>query len=893
MTSLNYNMKWIFYKTAEAQRKQRKRKEKIFINRLGLLYAFCWGLGFVLLITSFPVMAQYDLGLKLKTGNYIDVVVNNTNNQVKYQVKDTQSQLDEGRILFERERFAESAHLWEKAAAHFHRQGDFVNEARSLSYLSLAYQHLGEWQKAEKAIDGSLNLLAEEKGQPGLMAVALNTQGSLKLALGKGEEALEIWQKAEHAYTTAGDIEGAIGSKINQAQALQSLGFYRRAQNLLTSVHEQLQRQPDSLLKVQVLQSLGAALQLVGDLQESQEVLKQSLVMSKRFNSADSGNILFNLGNVARDLQQVPLALSYYQQAALKASHPDTQLKAQLNQLSLYTQTSQWAQAQSLLAPIKTQLNSLPPSRTSVYAAINFSRSLSQLAKHKPGESTQYQEAGRILASGIQQAETLGDMRALAYALVSLGKLYFQTQQLPEALKLTQQAQEIAEQIQAFDIAYQAYWQIGRIRKIQGNTKAAISAYTLSVNTLKSLRGDLLAIHPDVQFSFEESVEPIYRELVELLLESNPSQENLKQARETIEALQLAELDNFFREACLEAQPQQIEQLDKTAAVIYPIILSNRLEIILSIPGKPLLSYKTYLPKADIEHSIQQMRQSLNPAYSNSERLRLYQQLYNWLIRPAESQLANNEVKTLVFVLDGFLRNLPMAALHDGNQYLIEKYRLALSPGMQLLQAQRLSKDNMKVITAGLSEARSGFQPLPAVKLEVKQIVSKLESQLLLNETFTSVNLQKAIESKPFSILHLATHAQFSSRADDTFILTWDKKLKVKDLEELIKSRDEDETTPVELLVLSACQTAQGDNRAILGLAGVAVRSRARSTLATLWAVKDESTARFMSEFYKHLKRPATPKAEALRQAQLTFLQDADFSHPFYWGAFVLVGNWL
>jgi CHAT domain-containing protein len=327
--------------------------------------------------------------------------------------------------------------------------------------------------------------------------------------------------------------------------------------------------------------------------------------------------------------------------------------------------------------------------------------------------------------------------------------------------------------------------------------------------------------------------------------------------------------------------------------VIYPIILGDRLEIIVSIPGQVLTSYKTAIPKAEIEQTIKQMRQSLNPAFPKENALSVSQQLYNLLIRPAESQLANSGVKTLAFVLDGSLRNLPMAALYDGKHYLVEKYSLALSPGMQLMQTRSLKSEKLKVITAALTEARQGFKALPAVKSEVTEIQAEISGKVLLNEQFTDANLQTAIKSTPFTVLHLATHGQFSSKLDETFILTWDGKINVKQLSEFLKSRNEADSTPVELMVLSACQTAKGDNRAILGLAGVAVRSGARSTLATLWAVKDDSTAKFMVEFYKNLKKPGISKAEALRQAQLTFIQDADFDHPFYWSPFVLVGNWL
>ncbi|MBD2202636.1 CHAT domain-containing protein [Calothrix sp. FACHB-1219] len=849
----------------------------------------CWGLIIFWLISSnVSALAETNLLWMLKTGKGRFLVGSNRVNQ------DDKSPLEEGKILFEASRFAEAAKLWEMAVTNFQQQGDIINQAWILSYLSLAYQNLGEWQKAEKAINNSLNLLQQNKANASIWAIALNTQGHLQLAQGKAETALKTWQKAEQAYGDAGDRVGEIGSQINQSQALQSLGFYSKARNLVSKILENLQNQPDSLLKVQALHSLGVALQVIGDLQTSEKVLQQSLAISDRLNpNADISQILFSLGNNARDLQQTPVALNYYQQAAAKTNNLRVQVEANLNQLSLYLETLQWQQAQSLLAPIKSQLKKLPPSRTSVYAAVNFARSLVKLETENSKESAQYQEAAQILALGIKQAENLGDMRAKAYALTELGGLYLQTQQLAPALQLTQQAQQLAEGMQAADITYQTYWQIGRIRKIQGDIPAAIAAYKLSLDALNLLRSDLVAISQDVQFSFQEKVEPIYRELVDLLLQPNPSQENLKQARKTIEALQLAELDNFFREACLEGKPQQIDQIDQTAAVIYPIILRDRLSVIVSIPGKPLASYNTFLSQAEIENSIKQMRQSLNRAYANEERLRLYQQLYQWLIRPVESELAKSKVKTLAFVLDGSLRNLPMAAMHDGKQYLIQKYSLALSPGMQLLQARSLKGENLQVMIAGLSEARQGFNALPGVQLELKEITSAVNSQLLLNETFTSVNLRQAIQSKPFSVLHLATHAQFSSSFNETFILTWDKKIPIKDLAELIKSRNEDEASPLELLVLSACQTAKGDNRAILGLAGIAVHSRARSTLATLWAVKDESTAKFMGKFYQQLKQPGISKVEALRTTQIAFLQDADFSHPYYWAPFVLVGNWL
>ena len=138
----------------------------------------------------------------------------------------------------------------------------------------------------------------------------------------------------------------------------------------------------------------------------------------------------------------------------------------------------------------------------------------------------------------------------------------------------------------------------------------------------------------------------------------------------------------------------------------------------------------------------------------------------------------------------------------------------------------------------------------------------------------------------------MATHGQFSSRAEDTFLLTWNDRINVKNLDRLLQNRFTQDT-PIELLILSACQTAAGDDRAALGLAGVAIRSGARSTVATLWSIQDDSTAKLISQFYRELKTPGASKAEALRKAQLSLLQSEEYQHPFYWSAFILLGNWL
>jgi CHAT domain-containing protein len=824
------------------------------------------------------------------------------------QASNAQTFLEEGKNRYQNGQFSEAVNDFQQAAQAYQTQSEPLNHALSLSYLSLAYQELGQWDEAQKAIAQSLELSQQAKDNNLVLARVLNAQGSLQLARGQTQEALNAWQEAEERYKQANDEVGRLGSQINQAQALQNLGLYRRSRSLLEQVQQQLQTQPDSSLKATGLRSLGTALQLLGDLQGSKQVLEQSLTVAKNLsNREETSATLFSLGNTSRALGDAQAAIEFYQQVASTSTNSLLQQEAQLNQLSLLIENQRWSDVRRLLPQIQSKLATLTPSRSAIYAWVNFAENLMKLESVAANEPIVAQElessqtiddTAKILAKAIQEARNLQDQRAESYALGTLGKLYEQKQQWTDAQTLTEQALKIAQTINANDIIYQWQWQLARILEARGDISDAIASNQEAVNNLQLLRTDLVAINPDVQFSFRESVEPIYRNLVKLLLASStktakPSQNNLKQARDVIESLQLAELENFFREACLEARPKQIDEIDRAAAVIYPIILSDRLAVILAIPGQPLDYYETQLPKQNIDDTLEALFQALNPAFSSQIRLQKSQQVYDWLIRPAQTTLEKNKITTLVFVLDGFLRNIPMTALYDGQKYLIENYRVAIAPGLQLLEPQILEKETFTAITAGVSEPNQGFTALPGVKVELSEIATEVQASQLLNQEFTRVRFEQQIEETPAPVVHLATHGQFSSNPDETFVLAWDAPIKVQEFQNLLRSRQRGETNPIELLVMSACQTAAGDKQATLGLAGMAVRSGARSTIATLWAVKDESTALLMTEFYRELTETQLNKSEALRQAQISLLKSSKFQHPFYWAPFILVGNWL
>jgi CHAT domain-containing protein/tetratricopeptide (TPR) repeat protein len=829
------------------------------------------------------------------------------------------SALEQGRTAYQAGRLTEAVAFWQQAAQAYGQQGDWLNQALSLSYLSLAYQDLGAWEDAEVAIAHSLELLQTQPeltlNARAVLAQAWTAWGSLELNRGDLVAALEHWQTAEELYSQLEDQQGVWGSRINQAQALQTLGYYRQAQQLLEQVQGELQAQPMSVLQVAGLRSLGTVWQRVGDLEEARRVLQTGLAIARQLGiPAEISATQFALGNTLRLLNDPAAALPVYRQAADTAPTPLTQLQARVNQFSLLADLERWPQAQTLIEGILPELNSLSSSRPAVLLQVNAGVTLMAHLEHWTGDRLSPMRIGSLLSHALHQAQLLQDGRAMTQAQGQLGKLYERTGQWAIAADLTTRALQQAQSIDAGDIVYRWQAQLGRIRQHQGDRDGALVAYGDAIATIQAIRNDLLALNAEIQGSFSETVEPIYRQFVDLLIpvETTPEQgvaaardavetlyliqqtagDELHQARRAIEGLHIAELEQYLRSACLGSDTTNLDTTHPSAAVVYPIILEQRLVILLSLPDTDLLAYSIPVPSTELETEVNQFLRSLNPVFSEGDRLHHSQRLYDWLIRPALPQLVDHQIETLVFVPDGILRNLPLATLHDGSHYLVEQFAIALSPGMQLLDpGSNRSQSPEQVLFGGLTEARQGFVSLPGVAEESRQIAAKTSTQVILNQQFNQATLQAQLQDADYPYIHLATHGQFSSDPEQTFLLTWDDRLTIDELRTLLLSRTLS-GNPIELLTLSACETATGDPRAALGLAGLAVRSGARSTLATLWAVNDASTAALMTHFYQQLIAVGQSKAESLRQAQIALLRSADYQHPYYWAPFVLVGDW-
>jgi CHAT domain-containing protein len=377
------------------------------------------------------------------------------------------------------------------------------------------------------------------------------------------------------------------------------------------------------------------------------------------------------------------------------------------------------------------------------------------------------------------------------------------------------------------------------------------------------------------------------------LPEGEKSEPYLYEARETLELIKVYELRDYFKDDCVDAARVVERKLDTVAdksVIIYPVMFRDRLELLVSFSGR--LKRFTQPVTADImTEEVNQLRRKMEKR-TTREFLPHAQKVYDWVIRPLEKDLGAVKPDTIVVVPDGPLRTIPPAALHDGRQFLVERFAVAIAPSLNLADPRPVRQERARVLALGISEPVQGFPSLPYVPDELGAIRGLYDGNFLLNRDFTSTSLEQELKRAPYSIVHIASHGHFGSDGGDTFVLTFDDRLTMSRLGQdigLFRFRED----PLDLLTLSACETAAGDNRAALGLAGIAVRAGARCAVATLWHVNDPASFELIAEFYRQLRNPASTRAAALRAAQLRILGNPRYDHPGYWAPFLMINNWL
>ena len=497
-------------------------------------------------------------------------------------------------------------------------------------------------------------------------------------------------------------------------------------------------------------------------------------------------------------------------------------------------------------------------------------------------------------------AEESGGKRLASYAYGHLGHLYEEERRLDEALQLTRRAVFAAQSAGAPESLYRWQWQSGRLLTRLGSLDGALSAYQEAAATLQPIRAEVAFGSQASLDPAHQSIRSLYFELADLLLqraalmtEDSEADSYLKAARDAIEAYKAAELRDYFRDDCVDQIQARLTKLDAVSpatAIIYPIMFSDRTELLVSFPDG-LRRHSVPVTASALTAEIRSFRRMLEKR-TTREYLPHAQQLYDWLLRPLLADLRRLKVNTLVFVPDGPLRTIPMSALHDGHQFLIAQYAVAMTPGLDLTDPRPINRTRAQLLSSGLTKAVQGFPPLPHVAEEMAHLNSLFKGEQLLDSNFVTPRLEGELKDGRYSILHIATHGQFATDVNQSFLLTFDDRLTMTQLERLVgllRFRQD----PLELLTLSACQTGIGDDRAALGLAGIAVKAGARSALATLWFINDEASSELVSEFYRQLHDSSISKAHALQIAQLKLLSGRLYEHPAYWSAFLLLNNWL
>lgn len=732
--------------------------------------------------------------------------------------------------------------------------------------------------------------------------------GSRAFEAGAFEDAITHWQKALHLFSSAKDRSGQIDATIQLATAYQSLGQTKLAIDQLIDAIALAETTKDRSRLARAKADLGLAYSTTRRTELAEANLQQALAMAKQDQDWNAVAIIDNnIGSLRVAQERFAEAMDAFRESASLARQNQNRLltaKALANSASAAERSGLTDDAVKLNDSALEEIRSLGASHDQAYLLILCGQTFRQLMRHDSGlRGRLLTSAAKAYNDALRLAEKIGDRRAASYALGYLGQLYEDQGRNKDALSLTRRAAFLAQQTQSMDALYRWEWQTARLLKVQGDREAAITAYRQAIQTLQMVRTDLTVgcRTCPTQSSFRDTFGSVYFELADLLLQDadslkNPGsvQQKLLEARDTIEQLKSVELEDYLQDECVSlvrSRSTRIENVASDTAVLYLIPLPDRTEV--------LVSYRSDLTRFKVPVGVGQLTAEVRDFRKNLETRTTYeyliqaQHLYDWLIRPVRDEFAARGVQTLVFVPDGALRTIPLAALHDGNHFLVNDFAVAVTPGLTLTDVSSARRGRVQLLLAGLSQSVQGFSPLDYVPEEVRQLQGLYRNDTLVNRNFSDSKLKQKFEQEQYSLVHIASHAQFDRQANQTYVLTYNAKLTLDDLEGLIRP-SEFRGKPIELLTLSACQTAAGDDRAALGLAGVAVKAGARSALATLWFVNDQASTTLISEFYSQWNKDnSVSKARALQLAQLSMLADKRYRHPCYWAPYLVIGNWL
>jgi CHAT domain-containing protein len=388
-------------------------------------------------------------------------------------------------------------------------------------------------------------------------------------------------------------------------------------------------------------------------------------------------------------------------------------------------------------------------------------------------------------------------------------------------------------------------------------------------------------------------------------------------------------------------------------AVLYPVIFADRIEMLVETE-QGMARFSTRVASTSVRQAANGLSNELRSPQGNY--LPAARQLYDWLLRPLEVFLSAASIDTLVVVPDATTRTVPLGALHDGARFAVEKYAISTATGLSMTNTNAPAPRTLTALVAGAStfgsvvdkysttrlksvlagplvspmplvqsaavapnrllrsmnarnllvesvvapradgldrvESLRSALALPGVSREVQALEKIMSGTQLVDAAFTIDAFAQAAKSQRYGAVHLASHGVFGGSADSSYILAFDDVLTLDGLQNILKG-EQFQGAPIEVLSLSACETAAGNDRAPLGISGAAMKARAKSVLGTLWPVDDDAAVSVMTRFYAGIAQQGESKARALQQSQVQVLRNAQTAHPFFWAPFSLIGNWL
>jgi CHAT domain-containing protein len=644
------------------------------------------------------------------------------------------------------------------------------------------------------------------------------------------------------------------------------------------------------------------------------------------FKGRERARYAIHLGNLDARRKLPQNARRFYEEAlAGAAGDPDLALNASLNLVRLAPPSGRLAR----LLKVSQQLSSSPVTPQSASFHLNLGH---QASDHMPADL-------RLAYLHVQRARELatadGNHRLAIEADDALAALYETQGRHAEALALTLAALERARQlssVQMADLLIALEWRQARLRERLGASEGALAAYERAAAQLKAIRDDIPIEYDNGRSSFRDTIAPLYLGYAGLLLKQSDSPATLRRVLDAVEQIKQAELQDYLGDRCSveTVQGGKSGALQTGVAVMYPIIFPDRVELLLET-SRGITRRTSKVDEATLADTVSKLAFALRNGMNDF--MPPARQLYDWLLRPFDTEA----ISTLVVVPDGALRLLPVSVLHDGERFAVEKFAVSTVTGMTMTNSAGPRKPGMEALVVGVSDpgpvvarlsqkmANDILQPassrslgglaqtralrslrapaggqiddlraslqLPGVKEEVKALARVLPGAQLLNAQFTVDRFRSETGDGAYRIIHIASHGVFGGSAESSFIMAYDDLLTMNGLQAILKS-DKFARAPVELLSLSACETAEGNERAPLGMSGAAIKARAKSVLGTLWPLEDNAAQQVMTRFYGGLANGGLGKAEALRQAQLELIRDPNAAHPFFWGSFILIGNW-